>query len=99
MSLVYRIKEIVSQNFWGLSFFYRFGIPSVIDIGTIVNDTGNKKRNMTAKLVFLIRDFTTVLSMTRTDKKENKIFLIYYKESKTESVAKSYITNGLIICD
>jgi hypothetical protein len=32
-----------------------------------------------------------------TDKKENKIFLIY-KEIQNGAVAKSYMTNGLIIC-
>ena len=31
-----------------------------------------------------------------TDKKENKIFLIY-KEIQNEAVAKSYMTNGLLI--
>jgi hypothetical protein len=31
-----------------------------------------------------------------TDKKENKIFLIY-KEIQKEAVAKSYMTNGLLI--
>ncbi len=33
---------------------------------------------------------------TRTDKRENKIFLIY-KEIQGGAVAKSYITNGLLI--
>jgi hypothetical protein len=37
--------------------------------------------------------FTTA---SRTDKKENKIFLIY-KETQKRSVAKSSITNGLLI--
>jgi hypothetical protein len=31
-----------------------------------------------------------------TDKKENQIFLIY-KEIQSEKVAKSYMTNGLLI--
>jgi hypothetical protein len=75
LNLVHRIKETMSQNCWGL-YFYRFWIPSVIDYGIIVNETGNKKPNITAKLVFLIRDFATVLSLTHTDKKGNKIFLI-----------------------
>jgi hypothetical protein len=33
-----------------------------------------------------------------TDKKENKIFLIY-KEIQKGAVAKSYMTNGLLIYD
>ncbi len=33
-----------------------------------------------------------------SDKKENKIFLIY-KEIQKGSVAKSYMTNGLLIYD
>jgi hypothetical protein len=33
-----------------------------------------------------------------TDKKENKIFLIY-KEIQKGAVAKSYMTNGLLIND
>ncbi len=33
-----------------------------------------------------------------TDKKENKIFLIY-KEIQKRLVAKSYLTNGLLIYD
>jgi hypothetical protein len=33
-----------------------------------------------------------------TYKKENKIFLIYKKIQKG-AVAKSYLTNGLLICD
>jgi hypothetical protein len=33
---------------------------------------------------------------TRTDKKENQIFLIY-KEIQNGAVAKSYMTNGLLI--
>jgi hypothetical protein len=33
-----------------------------------------------------------------TDKKENKIFLIY-KEIQKEAVAMSYVTNGLLIYD
>jgi hypothetical protein len=33
-----------------------------------------------------------------TDKKEKKIFLIY-KETQKGSVAKSYMTNGLLIFD
>ncbi len=33
---------------------------------------------------------------TYTDKKENKIFLIY-KEIQSGAVAKSYVTNGLLI--
>ncbi len=32
-----------------------------------------------------------------TDKKENKIFLIY-KEIQSGAVAKSYMTNSLLIC-
>jgi hypothetical protein len=33
---------------------------------------------------------------THTDKKENKIFRIY-KEIQNEAVAKSYMSNGLLI--
>jgi hypothetical protein len=40
---------------------------------------------------------TAVLAMhTCTDKKENQIFLIY-KEILNGAVAKSYMTNGLLI--
>ncbi len=35
-------------------------------------------------------------SGSHTDKKENKIFLIY-KEIQKGAVAKSYMTNGLLI--
>ncbi len=35
-------------------------------------------------------------SMLNTDKKENKIFLIY-KEIQNGAVAKPYMTNGLLI--
>jgi hypothetical protein len=35
-------------------------------------------------------------SQLRTDKKENKIFLIY-KEIQSGAVTKSYMTNGLLI--
>jgi hypothetical protein len=34
--------------------------------------------------------------LSYTDKKENKIFLIY-KEIQNGAVAKSYVTNGLLI--
>jgi hypothetical protein len=36
------------------------------------------------------------LQRTCTDKKENQIFLIY-KEIQNRAVAKSYMTNGLLI--
>jgi hypothetical protein len=36
--------------------------------------------------------------MANTDQKENKIFLIY-KEIQKGAVAKSYMTNGLLIYD
>ncbi len=36
------------------------------------------------------------LESSYTDKKENKIFLIY-KEIQNGAVAKSYMTNGLLI--
>jgi hypothetical protein len=34
-----------------------------------------------------------------TDKKENKIFLIYKEIPQKGAVAKSYMTNGLLIYD
>jgi hypothetical protein len=40
--------------------------------------------------------FSFALFFTQTDKKENKIFFIY-KEIQKGAVAKSYITNGLLI--
>jgi hypothetical protein len=42
--------------------------------------------------------FQEIVSFKYTDKKENKIFLIY-KEIQKGVVAKSYITNGLLIYD
>jgi hypothetical protein len=38
------------------------------------------------------------LNTVYTDKKENKIFLIY-KDIQKGAVAKSYMTNGLLIYD
>jgi hypothetical protein len=42
--------------------------------------------------------YPVLLDSPRTDKKENKIFLIY-KEIQKGLVAKSYIINGLLIYD
>ncbi len=47
-------------------------------------------------LVVYGRSTTTSLSLVHTDKKENQIFLIY-KEILNGAVAKSYMTNGLLI--
>jgi hypothetical protein len=44
------------------------------------------------------RDTLTTLHDNYTDKKEHKIFLIYKKIQKG-TVAKSYMTNGLLIYD
>jgi hypothetical protein len=38
------------------------------------------------------------IALIYTDKKENKIFLIY-KEIQKEAIAKSYMINGLLIYD
>jgi hypothetical protein len=44
------------------------------------------------------KKYATKILVLNTDKKENKIFLIY-KEIHTRAVAKSYMTNGLLIYD
>jgi hypothetical protein len=49
-----------------------------------------------ASLVLLIQDLSNELDHPYTDKKENKIFLIS-KEIHNRAVAKSYMTNGLLI--
>ncbi len=43
-----------------------------------------------------LRRITYVVANQYTDKKENQIFLIY-KEIQSGAVAKSYLTNGLLI--
>jgi hypothetical protein len=52
--------------------------------------------------MFLILVLATTKAMKScslyTDKKDNKIFLIY-KEIQKGAVAKSYMTNGLLIYD
>ena len=56
--------------------------------------------NELAAFVYIIKfvDIGINLKVTIgfTDKKENKIFLIY-EEIQKESVAKSYMTNGLLL--
>jgi hypothetical protein len=47
-------------------------------------------------LSFFIPLPISILSFDYTDKKENQIFLIY-KEIQNGAVAKSYITNGLLM--
>jgi hypothetical protein len=42
------------------------------------------------------RSYTKSFDVLCTDKKENEIFLIY-KEIQNGAVAKSYMTNGLLI--
>ncbi len=51
---------------------------------------GQAKQPLLHCLFFLVSIYT--------DKKENKIFL-RYKEIQKGAVAKSYMTNGLLICD
>jgi hypothetical protein len=44
----------------------------------------------------LLKDFRAIAQCKHTDKKDNQIFLIY-KENQSGAVAKSYMTNGLLI--
>ncbi len=50
---------------------------------------------MTGEVLYLMVD-KVHSSLSCTDKKENQIFLIY-KEIQGGAVAKSYMTNGLLI--
>ncbi len=46
--------------------------------------------------VYIMRPKAREIRIQYTDKKENKIFLIY-REIQSGAVAKSYMTNGLLI--
>ncbi len=55
-------------------------------------DSGKKEKQI--KILFL--EYVKLAVEKCTDKKENQIFLIY-KEIQNGAVAKSFITNGLLI--